>query len=145
MDEPPVKRYGLHIIDQSKKDLNLSGDLEMVGVFNRGENVILNDAEIDITGGVLIGNNVHFGHNVYVLSCSHPPELLTGLERRRNLRCKPIVIEDDVYIGSRATILPGAHIKKGSYIGAGSIVTENSEIGPNDLWAGNPARFIKKL
>ena len=56
---------------------------------------------------------------------------------------KPILIEDGVFIGGHSIILKGTHIGKNSIIGAGSVVT--GEIPPNQIWAGNPARFIRKI
>ena len=52
------------------------------------------------------------------------------------------IIGNDVWIGAEALIMPGIHIKDGAIIGARSVVTKN--IGAYEIWAGNPARFIKK-
>lgn len=68
-----------------------------------------------------------------------------------NVRCsdnlmgitKPICIEDNVFIGAHSIILKGVTIGKGAVIGAGSVVTKS--IPNNEVWAGNPARFIKKI
>ena len=54
---------------------------------------------------------------------------------------KPITIEDDVWIGGGAIILPGVTIGKGSVIGTGSVVTKS--IPPYSVAAGNPCRVIK--
>ena len=54
-----------------------------------------------------------------------------------------IVIEDKVWIGINATVLPGVKIGYGAIIGAGSVVTKDVE--PMSIVAGNPARFIKKI
>ena len=51
-------------------------------------------------------------------------------------------IGNDVWIGERATILSGLTIGDGAVIGGGSVVTKN--IGSYEIWAGNPARFIRK-
>jgi len=53
-----------------------------------------------------------------------------------------IIIEDDVWIGASAIVLPGVIVGKGSIIGAGSIVTRNVE--PFTIVAGNPAKEIKR-
>jgi len=53
---------------------------------------------------------------------------------------KPVIIDDDVWIGGRVIILPGIHIYEGSIIGAGSIVTKN--VAPYTIVAGNPAKVI---
>ena len=55
---------------------------------------------------------------------------------------KLTVIDNDVWIGVKAIILSGLHISTGAVIGAGSIVTH--DIGPYEIWAGNPARLIRK-
>lgn len=52
------------------------------------------------------------------------------------------VIENDVWIGSNVLIKAGVSIGNGSVIGMGSVVTK--DIGPYEVWAGNPARMIRK-
>jgi len=53
----------------------------------------------------------------------------------------PVLIGDNVFIGAHTTILKGVCIGKNSIVGACSVVTKN--IPPNEIWAGNPAKFIK--
>ena len=91
-----------------------------IGSYVVGMDCQLNDATIDTTGGVTIGDRVHFGHQVMILTTVHPPEIRNGKERSRTIEVSPIHIEKDAYIGSRAIILKGVTIGKGSYIGAGS-------------------------
>ncbi len=52
-----------------------------------------------------------------------------------------MVIGNDVWIGHRVIILPGVHIADGTVIGAGAIVTKNTE--PYSVVGGNPAHVIK--
>ncbi|AZL15940.1 CatB-related O-acetyltransferase [Rickettsiales endosymbiont of Stachyamoeba lipophora] len=52
------------------------------------------------------------------------------------------VIGNDVWIGAEAMIMPGIKIADGAVIGARSLITKN--VGPYEIWGGNPARFIKK-
>lgn len=59
------------------------------------------------------------------------------------IKTSPVVIKKGVWIGGNCTILKGVTIGEYSVIGAGSIVTKS--IPNNELWAGNPARFIKKI
>lgn len=73
----------------------------------------------------------------------------TGHEFNRNaninsqpITSKEIIIEDDVWIGTSCIILQGVTIGKGSIIAAGSVV--NKSVPPYEIWAGVPARFIKK-
>lgn len=53
-----------------------------------------------------------------------------------------VSIGNDVWIGQDVLILSGITIADGAVVGARSVVTKN--IGPYEIWAGNPARFIKK-
>jgi len=55
----------------------------------------------------------------------------------------PVVIEDDVWMGARVTVLPGSRIGRGAVIGAHSVV--RGEIPPRSLAAGMPARVIRSL
>ena len=58
-------------------------------------------------------------------------------------KCAPIHIGDDVLIGTRAIILKGVTIGDRSVIAAGAVVC--SDVPADELWGGNPAKFIKKL
>jgi acetyltransferase-like isoleucine patch superfamily enzyme len=63
------------------------------------------------------------------------------------MHCEPaiklkITIEDDEWIGSNVFIMPGITIKKGTVIGAGSVVTKNIE--PYTIVVGNPTHELKK-
>ena len=67
-----------------------------------------------------------------------------GQERNDNfIRRKPVLIEDGAFIGTGTIILKGTHIGRGRIIGAGSIVS--GEIPPFEIWAGVPAKFVKKI
>lgn len=57
--------------------------------------------------------------------------------------CKPVHIHEGVFIGAHSIILKGVEIGRYSIIGAGSVVTRS--VPANEVWAGNPARFIRKL
>lgn len=56
---------------------------------------------------------------------------------------KEVLIEDNVWIGEKSIILKGTKIGANSIIGAGSVVS--GEVPPNTIYAGNPAREIRKL
>ena len=55
----------------------------------------------------------------------------------------PVKIEDNAFVGARSMILKGITIGKNSIIGAGSVVTKS--VPENEIWAGNPARFVRKI
>lgn len=52
------------------------------------------------------------------------------------------IVGNDVWIGANVIIKSGVTISDGAVIGMGSVVTKN--VGPYEIWAGNPARFIRK-
>jgi acetyltransferase-like isoleucine patch superfamily enzyme len=85
-----------------------------------------------ICSKVTIGENVFIGHGVVFINDRYPP-------RYDSKFWEETIVEDDVVIGSNATILP-CKIGKGALIGAGSVVTK--DIPPKKIVAGNPARII---
>lgn len=129
-----------HFINQAKRNFEFIGELPGTTrpFFYAADDVRINDATIDITGGVYIGHRTHFGHQVMILTTEHPPEVLDGIKRRQTLRLEPVHIGVDVYIGSRAIILKGVHIGDGAYIAAGAVVTR--DVPPGEVWGGVPAR-----
>ena len=92
--------------------------------------------------GVKIGNNVMMAPEVVILTSNHAhdktdiPMMFQGSEG-----FKKVIIEDDVWIGQRAIILPGVTLQKGTIVGAGAVVTKTYP--PYSIIGGNPARLIK--
>ena len=128
-------------IDQSSRKFDWigtpTGDCEIA------ENVAVNDAVIDRTGGIFIEEGVHFGREVMVLSCSHPVEETDGMKRRCAMICKPIVIKRNAYVGSRALVLPGVTIGESAYIASGAVVTK--DVPPFTLVGGVPAKEMRSI
>ena len=96
-----------------------------------------------LQGQITIGNYVVMAPEVIVLTSNHKfndPSKLMRFEGNQDM--DPVIIEDDVWIGTRVIILPGIKIGKGSVIGAGSVVTKDVE--PYSIVAGNPAKLIRK-
>lgn len=93
---------------------------------------------------ITIGQYVNCGGNVCIWDSDFHP---LHYEDRRvddisKINSAPISIGDDVFIGANAIILKGVNIGARAIIGAGSVVTKN--IPADEIWAGNPIRFIKK-
>lgn len=95
-----------------------------------------------VQGKVKIGANVMMGPQVLIYTQNHShertdiPMIQQGYEKE-----KMVCIEDDVWIGSRVTILPGVTIGKGSIIGASAVVTK--DVPEYSIVAGNPATVVK--
>ncbi|KAA0699414.1 acetyltransferase [Neorhizobium sp. P12A] len=107
-----------------------------------GNNVSLNDYVILLgRGGIKIGNDVRIAGHVMVVSFDHNFDDVTQPIRMQGVTKKPIVIEDDVWIGGGAKILGGSHIGKGCVIGANAVVKGDTK--PYGVYVGSPARFLK--
>ena len=85
-----------------------------------------------ICSNTIIGNNVFIGQHVSFCNDKYPPS--NGDWKNKD----PIVIQDNVSIGSGAVILPSVTIHEGAMIGAGSVVTK--DVGHKQLVKGNPAK-----
>lgn len=99
------------------------------------------NAVIGAGGGIRIGNNVLIGQNVNIHSENHNFEDPNRLIREQGISCKGIIIEDDVWIGSKATILDGVIVGCGAVIAAGAVVTHS--VPAYAVVGGVPAKLIK--
>ena len=88
---------------------------------------------------VTIGENCLIGNYAVVMDSDYHDLY----DRSRPGRAEPVVIEDDVWLGLRVTVLKGVRIGRGSVVGAGSVVTD--DIPPYSLAFGVPARVVKSL
>lgn len=107
-----------------------------------GDNVAFNQmCYIQGSGGILIGNNVGFAHGVTIESESHNFDNLKEFIANQGLSLKKTIIDDDVWVGAKASILYGNHLKKGSIVGANSVVTKDVDV--NAIVGGIPAQLIR--
>ena len=91
-------------------------------------------------GGVRIGNNVLIGQSVHIHAENHNFADATRRINEQGVTYQEVVIEDDVWIGSRAMILAGVTIGRGAVIGGGAVVT--TSIPPYSIAVGVPARVV---
>ena len=71
-----------------------------------------------------IGDDVTVGHNAVIHACT---------------------LHDRAFVGIAATVLDGAVIEPGGMLAAGGLLTPGKRIGPNELWAGTPARLLRVM
>ena len=107
-----------------------------------GSNVFINyNCTVLDTGTVYFGNDVKIGPNCSFYSVSHPldPEERASLYEFG----KPIVIEDQVWIGGSSVVRPGVRIGRGSVVGCGSVVVK--DVPAYSVVAGNPAKVVRQI
>ncbi len=116
-----------------------------------GDKVIINmNCTLVDNNYIVIGNDVLIASNVQIYTATHSTKVRErmvqnwseGQEICRTYAL-PVAIEDGVWIGGGAIILPGVIIGRNSVIGAGSVVSRS--IPPNCVAVGNPCRVIKHI
>ena len=132
-----------HLFARMGADVNV----ESGALFGDGTNIHIGNRSglgIDsrIYGPVIIGDHVMMGPDVMILTSNHRYDRLDiPMIDQGGTDHRPVMIEDDVWIGSRTIILPGVCVGMGAVIGAGSVVTKN--VPAYGIVAGNPAKLIK--
>ena len=103
----------------------LRGDVNSIRI---GNGVNIQDGSVLHTlyqkSTIEIGDHVSVGHNVTIHGAS---------------------VKDYALIGMGSTLLDGAVVGEGAIVAAGALVLKDTVIGPNEIWAGVPAKFIKKV
>lgn len=105
-------------------------------VFGRG-------CYLDGTGGIVIGDRVHFSPFCCIFSNNHHIMPSVFRRDRKDNWHQPVEIKRGCWIGAGVKILPNVIIEEGCVIGAGSVVNKSTE--PNALYAGVPAKKIRDL
>ena len=111
------------------------------GFFEIGDHSYVGcNAVIGAGGGVRIGSHVLIGQSVNIHAEDHNYHDRMRLIADQGVSYRGIVIEDDVWIGSKAAVLDGVTIGRGAVIGAGAVATES--VPPYSVAVGVPARVI---
>lgn len=111
-----------------------------------GNNVGISQAALIALADITIGNNVKIGGGAALYTSdfhSLDPVKRTSSEDFKHRKSAPIFVCDNVFIGAHSIILKGVTIGEAAIVGAGSVVTKS--IPPREIWAGNPAKFIRKI
>lgn len=138
-------------INSGKQYNVIGGDCRTVLRTLHGGRIIIGEGSGISNSTIVSVNQVKIGKNVLVGgSCKfydtdfHPINVEDRLNNNQEkIKTAPIEIKDNVFIGAHCIILKGVTIGKGSVVGAGSVVTKS--IPEGEVWAGNPARFIRKI
>lgn len=113
------------------------------GMLELGENSFLNNnCTVIVIGRIIVGKNVMIAPNCNLICGTHSyNNINTDYINQQDVEGN-ITIGDNVWIGANSCILGNIIIGDGSIIGAGSVLTKS--VGKYEIWAGNPARLIKK-
>lgn len=120
-------------------------------VLQFGKNIQMNDyVHITAMESVKIGNNVLLASKIYISDCSHGSYCgdkndshVNTFPAARPLFAKPVIIEDNVWLGEFVSVLPGVTIGEGTIVGANSVVAKS--LPANVIAVGTPAKPIKKF
>ena len=139
MDTPPYRLFSLgnYSVIESFACINnavgdvIIGDHTRIGLHNT------------IIGPVEIGNNVNLAQGITVTALNHNFSDTNKRIDEQGVSTNPVTIEDDVWVGANAVILPGVTIGEHCVVAAGAVVTK--DVPPHSLVAGVPAKVIKNI
>jgi acetyltransferase-like isoleucine patch superfamily enzyme len=114
--------------------------------FHIGRDVYIADdllivEELAERGNLTIGDRVSIAPRVTLVTSSHPNH--SRIRGFAPVAQGPIVIEDDVWLGTGCVILPGVRIGRGAVVGANAVVQH--DVSPLHVVAGQPARTVREL
>jgi len=139
MDTPPYRRFSLgerSVIESFSCINNAVGDV-VIGHHTR---IGLHNT---IIGPVTVGNHVNLAQGITVTALNHNFADASLRIDEQGVSTLPVTIEDDVWIGANAVVLPGVTVGTHSVVAAGAVVSR--DVPPYSLVAGVPAKVIKKL
>ena len=139
MDAPPYRIFSLgdySVIESFACINNAVGDV-MIGNHTR---IGLHNT---IIGPVEIGSHVNLAQGITVTALNHNFDDTQKRIDEQGVSTIPVTIEDDVWIGANAVILPGVTIGNHCVVAAGAVVTK--DVPPHSLVAGVPAKVIKQI
>ena len=139
MDTPPYRKFSLgnYSVIESFACVNnavgdvIIGDHTRIGLHNT------------IIGPVSIGSHVNLAQGITVTALNHNFDDTNKRIDEQGVSTTPVTIEDDVWIGANAVVLPGVIIGKHCVVAAGAVVTKN--VPPHSLVAVVPAKIIKQI
>ena len=134
--------YARRILQSAGKKINIEKNAYFTPQCTLGNHSGIG-VDCEVHGPVTIGDYVMMAPEVIIYTNGHEfGDLCVPMCEQGETSHQPVVIEDDVWIGRRAMIMPGVRIGKGSVIGASAVVTK--DVPPYSVVGGVPAKVIKR-
>ena len=143
------RRTRLDVVPWNKFNLGQNSTIEDFTAINNsvGDVIVGDRTRIGLSntliGPVHVGDDVRLAQNVVLSGLNHNYKEIDSPIHKQGVSTKPIVVEDESWIGANVVIVPGVTIGKHSIVAAGSVVTKN--VPPYSVVAGNPARLLKQF
>ena len=137
-----VSQHQKRLIKSHGKNFYLASNVIIHGPsqFACGDNCAINEfVHIRAGGSLTIGNGVWIANHSSLITETHPSDVECIADHPSVFR--PIIIDDNVWIGAHATILPGVTLGKSCIVGAGSVVTK--DVPPYAIVTGIPAKVLR--
>lgn len=139
MDTPPYRKFWLgdYSVVESFACINnavgdvIIGDHTRIGLHNT------------IIGPVIIGSHVNLAQGITITALNHNFDDSEKRIDQQGISTKEVVLENDIWVGANAVILPGVTIGTHAVVAAGAIVTK--DVPPHSLVAGVPAKVIRQI
>lgn len=120
--------------------------VENEGMLIIGTNVGMSSIVLHCWNSITIEDNVKIGAGCLLMDTnfhSTDSAVRATMEDQEHVKTLPVLIKKNAFVGARSIICKGVTIGHNSIIAAGSVVVK--DIPDNEIWGGNPAKFIKKL
>lgn len=120
--------------------------VEKNGTLIIGNNVGVSSIVLHCWNSIIIEDNVKIGAGCLIMDTnfhSTDATIRATKEDQKHVRTAPVLIKHDAFIGARSIICKGVTVGENSIIATGSVVVK--DVPNNEVWGGNPAKFIKKI
>ena len=129
------------VLGSYREPLHVNGRSSFTRRTHLGRNTHFNGLTVAGLGSVTIGDNFHSGPDCLLITSIHNYDLGATLPYDGTHVMKDIVIEDNVWLGSRVTIIGGVRLGEGCIVQAGAVVV--SDVPKCAIVGGNPAAVFK--
>jgi acetyltransferase-like isoleucine patch superfamily enzyme len=148
---PPLRSWWLRLLGARIGPGAIVHDVRFFNLYRRGvaglslgRDCFLGDeCLLDLAEAIVLEDQVTFAERVLVLTHTNVGYRDHPLQRHFPPLAAPVVVEAGCFVGAGAILLPGIRVGRGSFVAAGSVVTQ--DVPPGTLVAGVPARVVRAL